>query len=165
MRRLVYGLIGFCLLWVSSLGHSETLCYSLNNPGCIHKGNDWVGEVKCNDGLHECFRSDVSGVRAITILIHNYHSVLGISTLEEIIHRYGPKQDKYDIHRSNYILSTRELVGVYCGDDYRSVITRIVSAIIFFENGYIKEGLDVDKVVLESLKELDVNENKVWRCR
>ena len=96
-----------------------------SNPGNIVKGNKWIGEVHCK-GRFECFRAPEYGVRAMAIIIKNYKKKYGLTTVEQIIHRWAPPHEN---NTQEFIRFVRKRVG----SDY--TLEQLIDAIIIFEQG------------------------------
>lgn len=104
-----------------------------NNPGNIRPGDPWKGAVGENKGF-VVFESIDYGIRALTMDLMN--KILGgLDTIEKIINKYAPPIEN---STKDYIKSVARTTGIKKDavlSINRTVIKRLVFAVICHENG------------------------------
>lgn len=132
----------------------ESLGYRNNNPGNIVKTSiNWEGEVPCADARFECFSTPYYGIRAITKNLIYYREVYGLTTVQEIIHRWAPPQEN---DTDAYVQAMRIQVGTL-GDKFYQRLPRLVQAMMFHENGDHKFTYDfIEEVVHDTTRDSDL---------
>ena len=138
---------------------AETRGYSNNNPGNIIKtSTEWLGKVECSDKKFECFDSMEKGIRALALVLNSYYFKHGLRDNDEIIERFVGRQDR---SKSAYILYIVGNSSGNCNKRHNRVVEQLITSIIHFENGYTKEGLEISRIVNETLPDMA---DKEWRC-
>lgn len=105
-----------------------------NNPLNVEKGENWQG-MTGNDGRFVIFQTPFYGIRAAARILKNYRDKYGLNTVNGIIKRWAPPSD------NNPTQKYADFVAAKAGLQVNQVIpaqyyTRVVSAMIHFENGY-----------------------------
>lgn len=105
-----------------------------NNPLNVEKGENWQG-MTGNDGRFVIFQTPFYGIRAAARILKNYRDKYGLNTVNGIIKRWAPPSDNNPTQRY------ADFVANKAGLQVNQVIpaqyyTRVVSAMIHFENGY-----------------------------
>lgn len=113
-----------------------------NNPGNISRTLDdrWIGLSETqNDGEYLQFKTAEYGLRALAILLLNYQRIHRLSTIRQIITRYGPKGEAHRTNVANYIKFVSRRAGVQPDDiislSNMKTLMRVMQAIVSFENG------------------------------
>lgn len=109
-----------------------------NNPGNIRLSEDrWHGQIEGADKAFCTFQTMFHGIRALMKLLLNYHTLHGLSSVEQIIRRYAPANEN---HTGQYIDFVCGWMGV--NRNYRIGIrakprwTELAAAICFYESRY-----------------------------
>jgi len=125
------------LLLVSVNSYADTRGIRTNNPLNINKTSiDWQGEVECEDTKNECFSTAYGGIRAGVRVLDNYYHRHGIRTVEGLVTRLSPRGPNSNEVVDSYIQFVTNRAGdASNGDDYRWYMTRVIKAMIHFENG------------------------------
>lgn len=139
---------------------AQTRGVRTNNLGNIQKSPIvWEGEINCKDTVNECFISRDYGIRAIAIIIGTYYDRYGLRSVDEIITRYGPSGNAHRSNILNYVKFVQRRVNSPVGMPYKVVLSKIVHAIIYFENGYDVVSYEYVYGVIDRL---DI-EDRLWK--
>jgi len=114
-----------------------------NNPGNIRiSAIKWQGQrqTQLSDKDFIEFISPIYGVRAIMLLLLNYHTKYGLDTIESIINRYAPPCENATDH---YIYSVSKITGFKrrgkINLTQKETLIKCAQAIVLHENGYPKD--------------------------
>ena len=104
-----------------------------NNPGNIERGGDnWKGMIG-DDGRFLQFASPEEGIRAIVRTLDTYQTKHGLSTIDQIVHRWAPPSEN---NSKAYVDDVAAEVGIGPNDTIAPEhIPLLVKAIIKHENG------------------------------
>jgi hypothetical protein len=102
-----------------------------SNPGNLRKGEPWQGLMPADQMTPEqraetsfaVFKEPKWGFRALAILLRNYHTMYGLSTVRQIINRFAPTNEN---DTNSYINHVAEQIGV-APDDKIDSSRRIIS--------------------------------------
>jgi hypothetical protein len=101
---------------ISLLGVDDVRAVRNNNPGNLRiSASNWRGKIPIEyntDGEFEQFESVYYGVRAMLVLLRNYHSS-GRQTITEIVERYAPAVEN---PTDEYIVSVANCSGFMPND-------------------------------------------------
>ena len=120
-----------------------------NNALNIRKSGDvFEGEVvPSTDNSFKRFETAAYGYRAAFKILSTYIGKYGLNTIRKMITRWAPPEDGN--HTENYIKAVSERSGIPADDiiypDNREMMTRIVAAMSYVENGIEAEMGDVIK--------------------
>ncbi len=122
-----------------------------NNPGNIRLSpTQWQGEVAGTDTAFETFATPQDGIRAIQKIMVTYHDHYKLNSVADLIGRWAPPNENdtgaYEKFVAKHIgVTVDEPINVKNVD----VATKLVSAIIAFENGFnpypddmIRQGIE-----------------------
>lgn len=127
-----------------------TLGTKNNNPLNIRYNpeNKWQGMTGQNKG-YCTFESSVYGIRAGAVLMKNYMTKYGLTSVKGLVNRWAPPSDNNPTQ--NYINFVAKKLGVSPNSASLSVgdIPALIKAMIQFENGMNPYS---DKVILEGCK-------------
>jgi len=158
IHRIIKGSIILACLF-SSVAMGDSRGYRNNNPGnLIQTEIQWRGEVQCSDRKFECFGKMSDGVRAIVLVLNSYYQREGLRNINEIFTRYVGTEDR---NKHAYIRYALGRSPVLCDRSYIEVIELLVTTIVTFENGYLKDGLSIKEIVNETLPH---RVDDKWRC-
>lgn len=97
MRGFFPILIGLFLLGVSNMSRAEKNHNPLNIRENERSNYDWEGEAATDiDSEMEEFISDEYGFRAGTRILMTYDRKYGVNTINDIIYKWAPPEDKND---------------------------------------------------------------------
>lgn len=119
----------------------------LRNPLNIRKSGDvFEGEVvPSTDNSFKRFETAAYGYRAAFKILRTYIGKYGLDTIRKMITRWAPPEDGN--HTENYIKAVSERSGIPADDiiytDNREMMTRVVAAMSYVENGIEAEMGDV----------------------
>ena len=119
------------------------------NPLNIRKSGDvFEGEVvPSGDKAFKQFETAAYGYRAAFKILRTYVTKYGLNTIRKMITRWAPPEDGN--HTENYIKVVSERSGIPADDiiypDNREMMTRVVAAMSYVENGIEAEMGDVIK--------------------
>ena len=119
------------------------------NPLNIRKSGDvFEGEVvPSTDNSFKRFETAAYGYRAAFKILRTYVTKYGLNTIRKMITRWAPPEDGN--HTENYIKVVSERSGIPADDiiypDNREMMTRVVAAMSYVENGIEAEMGDVIK--------------------
>lgn len=110
-----------------------------NNPGNINKEiTPFKGEIPGDDSRFCSFSSPVFGIRAIAVVLLTYYHKHNLRTVQGIINRWAPSSEN---DSDSYVADVAKRVGVDPEEeievDHPDTLEKLVSAIIFHENGEI----------------------------
>ena len=120
-----------------------------NNALNIRKSGDvFEGEVvPSTDNSFKRFETAAYGYRAAFKILRTYIGKYGLDTIRKMITRWAPTEDGN--HTENYIKAVSERSGIPADDiiypDNREMMTRVVAAMSYVENGVEAEMGDVIK--------------------
>lgn len=132
-RYLVIALISLPLL----VSGQEPRGYRNNNPGnLVFSSIEWQGKVPCTNGetVHECFKNDYYGLRAMALTLKSYMTKHGLTTVRDIMVRFsefegaGPAVARISGFDIDQQLSLRDM----------DTMVTLMQAIVVQENGYSK---------------------------
>ena len=121
----------------------------LLNPLNIRKSGDvFEGEVvPSTDKAFKRFETAAYGYRAAFKILRTYIGKYGLDTIRKMITRWAPPEDGN--HTENYIKAVSERSGIPADDiiypDNREMMTRVVAAMSYVENGVEADMADVIK--------------------
>ena len=127
----------------------ETRGMRNNNLLNIRINSDkFQGEVRpSRDKAFKQFETAAYGYRAAFKILRTYIGKYGLNTIRKMITRWAPPEDGN--HTENYIKAVSERSGIPADDiiypDNREMMTRIVAAMSYVENGIEAEMGDVIK--------------------
>lgn len=109
-----------------------------NNPGNIRLSTtEWEGETEGVDDAFETFQSPEMGIRAVQKIVNTYRQKYNLKTVYDIIARWAPPSENDTDAYANFVA---QAVGVRSDEPINTnnvdVATKLVSAIITFENGF-----------------------------
>ena len=119
------------------------------NPLNIRKSGDvFEGEVvPSTDNSFKRFETAAYGYRAAFKILRTYVTKYGLNTIRKMITRWAPPEDGN--HTENYIKVVSERSGIPADDiiypDNREMMTRVVAAMSYVENGVEADMADVIK--------------------
>lgn len=131
-----YLVIALCFLPLLVSGQ-EPRGYRNHNPGnIVVSGTQWQGKVPCANGetVHECFKNDYYGLRAMALTLRTYMTKHGLTTIRDIMLRFsefegaGPAVARISGIGIDQQLSNRDLTSM----------VSLMQAIVVQENGYSK---------------------------
>lgn len=132
-RYLVIALISLPLL----VSGQEPRGYRNHNPGnLVVSSIEWQGKVPCTNGeiVHECFKNDYYGLRAMALTLKSYMTKHGLTTVRDIMVRFsefegaGPAVARISGFAIDQQLSLRDMY----------TMVTLMQAIVVQENGYSK---------------------------
>ncbi len=108
------------------------------NPGNIRCSKDrFKGEViPSSDPEFKQFRGEAWGYRAMFVILNNYNTKYGLSTIREMISRWAPPSENYtDVYINT--VSRRAMLDADTPIDTRQSVAMIplVAAMSYIENG------------------------------
>ena len=127
----------------------ETRGMRNNNLLNIRINSDkFQGEMQpSTDNSFKRFETAAYGYRAAFKILRTYIGKYGLNTIRKMITRWAPPEDGN--HTENYIKAVSERSGIPADDiiypDNREMMTRIVAAMSYVENGIEAEMGDVIK--------------------
>lgn len=118
------------------------------NPGNIRISSaPWLGKIpedQNTDGTFEQFTEDKYGIRALSIILRNYHKIHGLQTLREYISRWAPPGEN---DTSSYLTVVCAALNIDPDVHFDVadpiLLSGLVGAIIEHENGYQPYERDV----------------------
>ena len=125
----------------------ETRGMRNNNLLNIRINSDkFQGEVQpSTDNSFKRFETAAYGYRAAFKILRTYIGKYGLNTIRKMITRWAPPEDGN--HTENYIKAVSERSGIPADDpvyaDSREMMTRIVAAMSYVENGVEADMADV----------------------
>ena len=118
-----------------------------NNPLNIRIGNVWLGEVKDNtDGEFEQFTSMLYGLRAAIVLLRRYICHYHLSTIAQIVSRWGPSSENNTRLYIDYVSESVE-ISPSCPIDFNDKVTicKLVLAMAYYECGSLIDYDTIEK--------------------
>jgi hypothetical protein len=108
-----------------------------NNPGNIRlSGTQWRGQVAGIDPAFVTFATPQDGIRAIAVILKNYHARYGINTVAGIINRWAPPVEN---DTAAYAGAVARALGVGVNDPLdmtdAGTLQLLIESIIRHENG------------------------------
>lgn len=105
-----------------------------DNPGNIRHGDDWQGmRARQTDAEYVQFVSPAYGIRAMTRILRTYRTRHGITTINDILHRWAPPSEN---DTAAYVASVVDRTGI---PSHLSIgegeLPLLIDAIIYHENG------------------------------
>lgn len=119
-------------------GSDQTRGVRNNNPLNIeyNSANNWQGQTG-TDGRFAIFEHSKWGFRAAAKLLQNYQKFYGLSTVNELIHRWAPPVEN---HTSGYADFVAKRMGVTISDrldlSNKTILTDLVHAMSIMESGH-----------------------------
>jgi hypothetical protein len=116
------------------------------NPGNLRPGDQWVGlALAQSDASFLQFGEHLYGLRALMIVLLNYHRKHGLDTVGEIIARWAPPSEN---NTRAYADQVAARLGVAVDQEInpqkRDVLIGLARAIVRHENGRPPEGSPAD---------------------
>lgn len=110
------------------------------NPGNIKiSSSPWLGKVpedQNTDGIFEQFKDEKYGIRAIAVILRNYHQLHGLQTLRDYIGRWAPSSEN---NTDAYLSTISDMLRYNADQPYdvtnSGMLAALVAAIISQENG------------------------------
>jgi hypothetical protein len=115
-----------------------------NNPGNLNKGQPWQGLMPAGylnpEQAHEdrfaVFKSSEWGFRAMCVILRNYQTMHGISTVNDVIRRWAPP---FENNTAAYTQAVAREMGVGASDKLnlldRETVRKLAKAIARHETG------------------------------
>lgn len=108
-----------------------------NNPGNIKIGvKPWRGQVGVDERGFVKFDDAENGLRAMGVILGNYHKLRGLSTIRQFFGRYAPAKEN-DV--DSYVDDVAKRCGVGADEPYdladEGKMARLLEAIVWHENG------------------------------
>ena len=128
-----------------------------NNPGNIRDNDQnkavWLGEIEhgANDDKDFLvFKDEVSGIRALIVLINTYRRKYGVTNIAQLITKYAPSNEN---NTTAYINQVAKKIGVNPQHpiNFDAYMYRVVKAIIEHENGVKYYDFYTDEQFAEAL--------------
>jgi hypothetical protein len=116
----------------------ESRGYRNCNPGNIRRtASRWKGmREQQEDEEFLQFISMPYGYRAMLVILRNYHKLYGLTTIQQVIHRWAPPTEN---DTRNYITAVAQYLGIQPDDtldfDDQATMCCLAAAISHYENG------------------------------
>lgn len=109
-----------------------------NNPGNIRAtGEQWQGQIG-SDGGFVTFATPQAGIRALAKILLNYQDVHGLNTIEGLVNRWAPPEDKGNDTKA-YVKAVADAIGFKPTTSLNlrdpEVLRRVATAVVHHENG------------------------------
>lgn len=123
-----------------------------NNIGniIINSSNNWKGKIKGTDLQFETFSKVEFGIRALYVLINNYHKQ-GFNTITKIIGKYSPPNENKTNLYINHVSKKLNLgVNVILNPKDKNTLIELAKAISSMENKSSELHLLTDSMFLNA---------------